>query len=102
MKCSVEGCQREATVKVILYDVYPYEDVFFEQDYTCPFLCAEHMTENEFKAEGVREPRGFVKYPYTNQESAQGFTIYFPLGQEEQKSLLALLEHQLDSPATQN
>jgi len=105
MQCSVDGCQREATVKVILYDAYPYYsdgDVFFEQDFTCPFLCAEHMSENELQAKGVREPRGFVEYPYTNRNRAQGFTIYFPLGKEEQKTMLELLQKQFDSPATQN
>jgi len=105
MMCSVDGCEREAAVKVILYDVYLYYadgGVFFEQDFTCPFLCAEHMSENESQAKGVREPRGFVKYPYTNRNRALGFTIYFPLDKEEQKTLLGLLQKQFDSPATQN
>ena len=79
-RCAVEGCNREATVEVILYDVYPFEcDVFFERDFTCPHLCAEHMAENETRARGVRTPRGHVEYPFTNKHSAQGFTIYRPL-----------------------
>jgi hypothetical protein len=96
---------REATVKVILYDVYPYlsdGDVFFKQDSTCPMLCAEHMSENESQAQGVREPRGLVEYPYTNRNRAQGFAIYFPLDEEEQETLLELLQKQFDSPTTQN
>jgi hypothetical protein len=91
MKCSVNGCEREATVKVILYDVYPYldgADIFFEQDSTCPFLCTVHVTANEKSAKGVRKSRGFVEYPFSNQERAQGFTIYFPLNKEKQKTLL--------------
>lgn len=77
-KCMVEGCDGNATFEVILYDFYPYRvgDVFFQQDFTCPFICAGHATENESKAVGERRPRGRVQYPYTNQHRAQGFTIY--------------------------
>ena len=79
-QCSVKGCTQKADYRVILYDVYMDEqEVFFEQDSTCPFLCASHMAENERRAKGVREPRGDVAYPYTNQHGAQGFTIYQPL-----------------------
>jgi hypothetical protein len=78
--CAVGGCEEEAVVEVILYDVYLAEEhVFFERDHTCPFLCAKHVVENERGAEGVRQPRGSVRYPFTNQEGAQGFTIYRPL-----------------------
>lgn len=80
MNCSVEGCQREAEYKVILYDVYTdIEEVFFEQDITCPFICAHHMTENEELARGIRRPRGDIDYPYTNRDQALGFTIYQPV-----------------------
>jgi len=105
MNCSAPGCERAAAVRVILYDVYLYNteaEVFYEEDYTCPYLCAEHVTENETKAVGVREPRGFVKYPYTNRGSAQGFTIYLPLDQDQQKTLLRLLLEQSANPATRN
>lgn len=70
-------------VEVFLYDVYPYPEggVFFEQDYTCPFLCEIHMIENEKKAEGVRQPRGHVRYPHSNKHMANGFTIYRELEQ---------------------
>jgi hypothetical protein len=79
-KCRVEGCKRRAEYEVILYDVYPYYgEVFFQRDFTCPFLCSEHVARNEGRAVGVREPRGYVCYPYTNREGAQGFTIYRPL-----------------------
>jgi hypothetical protein len=78
--CSVEGCKNPAYVEVVLYDVYLADQgVFFEQDFTCPYLCAAHMAENEEKARGVREPRGHVSYPFSNKENAQGFTIYRPL-----------------------
>jgi hypothetical protein len=62
-----------------VYDLRPTGTVFFERDFTCPFLCAGHMIENEKKARGVRKPRGSVSYPYSNKEGAQGFTIYRPL-----------------------
>lgn len=81
-KCSVQNCKKKADYRVMLYDVYlpPCEtSVFIEQDHTCPFICANHMAENEKKAEGTREARGFVSYPYTNKHLALGFTIYLPL-----------------------
>ena len=79
-KCNIHGCKKPAEFEVILYDVYPYDElVFFQRDFTCPFLCGEHMAENELYASGIREPRGYVRYPYSNQEAAQGFTIYRPL-----------------------
>lgn len=37
------------------------------------------MQENESLAEGLREPRGGVIYPYTNKFIAQGYTKYSPL-----------------------
>ena len=88
-RCCVEGCDRPAEFEVILYDFYPYhpgEPVFFEQDFTCPYICAQHAIANETYAKGVREPRGFVEYPYTNQHRAQGFTVYRPLrGRRQQQ-----------------
>jgi restriction endonuclease Mrr len=80
-KCSVDGCNQEAEFEVYLYDYYPepLNEEFFEQDYTCPFLCSFHMRENEANSEGERIPRGFVSYPYTNQYSAQGYTKYTPI-----------------------
>lgn len=78
--CAVDGCENEAEVEVILYDVYLQpRHVFFEQDFTCPYLCLDHVVENEEKAEGERCPRGYVKYPHTNRNDAQGFNIYRPL-----------------------
>lgn len=82
MNCSVEGCQHRAEYNVILYDVYIFADaqeVFFQQDTTCPFICAHHMAKNERLAEGERKPRGEMYYPYTNRHGAQGFTIYQPI-----------------------
>lgn len=75
-KCRVEGCSQDATHEVLLYDEYPGGEEFCEQDFTCPFLCLEHQQENEQKARGIREPRGFVRYPYSNKHGAQGYTRY--------------------------
>jgi hypothetical protein len=67
---------------VILYDLYVFGpsrvDSFFEQDFTCPYICDIHLYENETKADPreERKARGGVKYPYTNRQGAQGFTIY--------------------------
>jgi hypothetical protein len=112
--CAVPGCDREAVVEVILYDVYQYTDdgvydVFYDQDESCPYLCLEHLSENEARCERVtldlppgrtsvtaeelvaasqrREPAGQMRsyrsgglwYPYTNRYSGNGFSIYRPL-----------------------
>lgn len=79
-KCAVPACGRLAEYEVYLYDYYPFHDEeFFEQDLTCPFLCDEHMEENEKKAKGDRKPRGYVEYPFSNGHHAQGYTTYAPL-----------------------
>lgn len=79
-QCSVIGCPRPADYEVYLYDFYSFQsEEFFEQDYTCPFLCNEHMEQNEREAEGERKPRGFVRYPFSKQNFAQGYTTYAPL-----------------------
>jgi restriction endonuclease Mrr len=79
-KCCVDGCANPAEYEVILYDYYStHNDTFYEQDFTCPFLCGHHMEENEKNAKGERKPRGTVKYPYTNKHIAQGYTKYNPL-----------------------
>lgn len=76
-KCSVENCKNEANYKVFLYDYYAHSaEQFYEQDITCPYLCNSHKEDNEEKAEGVKTPRAYVDYPYTNQHKAQGYTKY--------------------------
>lgn len=89
-------CGSKADVEVVLYDVYYYGDIFFERDYTCPFLCFKHMVENERScrnkgdqviAENIhglafnqyRRARGDFHYKHSNQHGAQGFTIYRPI-----------------------
>jgi hypothetical protein len=77
--CSVPDCSNLADVEVRLYDIYPYQEgaqIFDERDFTCPFLCAEHVAENERTADGERKPRGFIRYKYSNGHGAQGFSVY--------------------------
>lgn len=77
-KCSV--CDQEADFEVILYDFYEsYNETFYEQDYTCPFLCQEHLEVNEKNATGERQARGNVNYPFTNKHHAQGYSKYLPI-----------------------
>jgi restriction endonuclease Mrr len=81
-KCSVGNCQNNAEFEVILYDFYDFYDepeTFYEQDYTCPFLCQKHLDINEKNADGERRPRGMVYYPYTNRHNAQGYSKYKPI-----------------------
>ena len=86
--CSVPGCDKPATHLVVLYDEYPYGAIFEEQDYTCPFICDEHKAINEMRACGVRRPRGFVRYPFTNQHWAQGWTKYVPIHSTKATAIL--------------
>ena len=66
-----------AVFEAFLYDHYAeLQQEFYEQDFTCPFLCEAHKNENEARAQGARVPRGVVRYPYTNRHSAQGYTKY--------------------------
>jgi hypothetical protein len=76
--CSVSGCRQKASVEVRLFDLYlGYDSEIFDRlDFTCPFLCTDHLAENETTAVGTREPRGFVQYRYSNREKAQGFSTY--------------------------
>ena len=77
--CSVQNCSNHATAEVMLYDVYESGEVFLERDFTCPYLCAQHVAENETSLQGARTPGSITRYTYTNQHLAQGFTIYRPL-----------------------
>ena len=78
--CSVEHCTRLPDYEVVLYDYYAFmNETFYEQDYTCPFICQNHMEENERTAKGERRPRGNCIYLYTNRGGAQGYAKYNPI-----------------------
>lgn len=82
--CSVDGCTNKPDYVVFLYDQYNNGTTFFEQDFTCPFICETHMQENErgIGNAGVgerRRPRSHNQYLYSNQHDAQGYTKYAPL-----------------------
>ena len=90
--CSVPNCSERAFVRAFLYDLYltpKNPEVFFEPDKTCLRLCKSHFLENEAKARGVRQPRGVVRYPYTNVHGAQGFTIYQQMPRRKSVTALA-------------
>ncbi|MFJ1470124.1 hypothetical protein [Massilia orientalis] len=83
--CAVHGCTRDAAVEVRLFDLYERTDgvrIFDQQDYTCPYLCDEHVAENERGAIGTRAPRDITQYPFSNQHRAQGVTTYRPVEKE--------------------
>jgi hypothetical protein len=80
--CSAPGCTRDAAVEVRLFDLYDVSDgveIFDKQDYTCPYLCTEHLVENERRAIGTRAPRDVTRYPFSNRHGAQGVTTYRPV-----------------------
>lgn len=85
--CSVHGCITQADYEVIFYDMYRYggrAEVFYERHNSCPYLCEQHMSENELGAvtrlpdPDFRAYRGIVDYPHTRSRG-QGFVIYRPL-----------------------
>ncbi|WP_145408419.1 restriction endonuclease [Paenibacillus xylanexedens] len=80
-RCAVEGCTKPPEFKVYLYDYYeqPINQEFMEHDFTCPYLCENHMNINETQAIGNKKPRGNVTYPFSNKNKAQGFTKYIPI-----------------------
>jgi len=91
--CSVPGCTSQAYAIPYLFDIYEHGEIFLQQDKTCPFICQAHLAENESKAEGIRKPRGTVKYPYTNRKGARGFTVYGPTAEQEQRKRDAREKH---------
>lgn len=76
INCSVDGCKNKAKYKVFLYDISNEGEDFYEEDFTCPYLCQEHYEENELEAIGEKKPRNVVSYPYTNQHDAHGYSKY--------------------------
>lgn len=83
-KCSVPNCGNEAVYTTALVDYYDDgagERWFYQQDYTCPFLCEDHKQENEEKHEGEPTPRRINSYPFTNKHGAQGWTEYLPVSE---------------------
>lgn len=79
-RCCVEGCPSRAAYGVVLYDVDLHEGgIRFEQDETCPYICVEHMIDNERHAIGDRRPEERVDYPYTNRNRVRGMSVYRPL-----------------------
>ena len=82
--CSVEGCHAPAAWTVALVDFYEFGDGkpgewFFEQDFTCPFLCHTHREINDQLKNGRPGARGGMVYPFTNRDRALGWSAYLPI-----------------------
>lgn len=78
--CSVSGCRNVAACEVFRQNMdLPAGECRCDRDDSCPYLCRKHITENERLAKGVREQKGRVIYPYTNQRKLMGFSVYMPL-----------------------
>jgi hypothetical protein len=83
--CAVPGCTKGAAVEVRLFDIYSLPgdvEIFDQQDSTCPYLCEEHVAENERRAIGTRAPRDLTRYPFSNRHGAQGVTTYRAIKKE--------------------
>lgn len=68
-RCRVPGCQNLADFTVALLDVW--QD-FYEQDMTCPFICAGHREENARRRKDRRPT-------LTNRCMAEGVSVFLPL-----------------------
>ena len=81
--CSVSDCRKVAVCKVFRqdFDIAGGEPIC-DPDDSCPYLCREHLTENEQQAKGIRNLRGLVTYPHTNKLKLKGVSIYMPLKQK--------------------
>lgn len=78
--CEAEDCNNHADYAVFLYDMYAHNnEEFLEHDYTCGYLCENHMIENENSCLGERKPRSSLSYKYSNKQGAQGYSKYLPL-----------------------
>jgi hypothetical protein len=79
-RCGVEGCPSLAEYEVLHYDVdLHHGGIRLERDETCPFLCFEHLVDNERRAVGERHAEVVVDYPYTNRQRLRGMSLYRPL-----------------------
>jgi hypothetical protein len=79
-RCCVTGCPSLAEYEVLHYDVdLHHGGVRFERDDTCPFLCFEHVVDNERRAVGERRAEVVVDYPFTNRSRLRGMSLYRPL-----------------------
>ena len=85
-RCCVTECSDDAGYEVIFYDFYLMQgEPFYKRHTSCPFICAEHLKENELTATvdgkgetNNRQYRGHVKYKHTPSHG-HGFCIYRPL-----------------------
>ena len=80
-ECAVEGCTSTELFSVWLNDTYrdsnnEIYDTFHEQDFTCPFLCKDHMEENKALSVWPHETSTRAKAPYSNRYHARGWTTY--------------------------
>lgn len=85
--CSVDGCNNIAEYAVLVFKKYKYGAISYQIDETCPYICAEHLKENEL----FNEKSSNNKYKYTNKNNKEGYNKYFKL--EIKLSLKMLEEH---------
>lgn len=83
MTCAVQGCGRHAEFEVFVhgFSFYTHDKggILDYQDSTCPFLCREHMIENEERASGPRRWDSDTRYPHTKKDRGSGYTTYLPI-----------------------
>jgi len=74
--CSVDECIEDGKYLVMLRDIYPDGEIFYEPDETCSYLCERHMMENQESKQNSGGTRPCFSYKYTNKNLAQGWSEY--------------------------
>jgi hypothetical protein len=93
-QCSVARCDAPADYEVQEVRVTPYPDEVLQmRDPVCPYLCEEHMRENEERSTGVitYHSGDKVEYPYTHKRLNSGWSEYEPL---ESRHVLLYRSHE--------
>ena len=80
-KCRVYGCSSIADYKVetIWFGPYPEEVERHEMDEHCPYICHEHMLQNEESRVQDNMYIHWFKYSYTKPDDRRGWSTYLPL-----------------------
>lgn len=76
--CAVEGCEEPAIVEVFLEDIIGFRETFhfFEQDESCPFLCREHLKQNEEESTGWGRSRSYPFSKHGFHSGVEGWSVY--------------------------
>lgn len=79
VRCQVDGCNNTAEYAVFVVNTNKYGAKSYKEDNTCPYICSEHLIENEKSKAEIKNKKNYIKYLYTNKNYEYGYTQYFKL-----------------------